>query len=224
MPLIVACTSARGLVTAAVFSVTLKTAAPVSVSTTSETPSLSSLPTASVSGADRDLQSKSPQSPPAGGLVVLGVRPGQAGEILAARRPLLDGLGLGQDGVLVGGGEGQPDPAHLDLLGLLELGRVVLVVLIDLGVLDRDLFLEVVGPQDDVVGGALLGDLVGRRRSCRNGPGARPRAGVPGDLGLGRLGDEVLDLGRVVLLPVGLPDLVVGDEDAGRQDAGRPCR
>ncbi len=57
MPLIVAVTSARDLVRAAVLAVTLNTAAPASVSTTSETPPWSSLPTASVSGAVRDRQS-----------------------------------------------------------------------------------------------------------------------------------------------------------------------
>ena len=66
--MIVSRTSVRGLVTAGALSVTLNTAAPVSVSTTSETPFLSSLPTASVSAAVRDLQSKSPQSPPAAAL------------------------------------------------------------------------------------------------------------------------------------------------------------
>ena len=39
-------------------------------------------------------------------------------------------------------------------------------------------------------------------------------AGRLRDLGLGRLGDEILDLGRIILLAVGLPDFVVGDEDA----------
>ena len=82
-----------------------------------------------------------------------------------------------------------------DLVGLLELGRVVLVVLSDLGVLDRDLFLEVFGLDDDVIGGSLFGDPVARGVLVEVGP-ELGLGRLFGDLGLGRIGDEILDLGE----------------------------
>ena len=62
---------------------------------------------------------------------------------------------------LVLAGEGQEDPADLDLLGVLELGLVVLVVLGDFGLGQLDFGLEVVVLEEDVARLAPLGQLVG---------------------------------------------------------------
>jgi hypothetical protein len=191
--------------------------APSADSTTSETPFRSSRPTASTSAAGRDLHSKRPQSPPSAALSSLEMslaRPAKSSPD-SARFRMSAAWAVAVSLVL--GREGDPDPADADLLGALELGSVVPVVGLDLGVLDLDLLLEIVGLEEQVIPGPLLGDPVGGRVGFETGPDVR-LGGLVGGLDLRRFRDEVLDLRCFVLLPVVLPDLLLGHGDAGGQD------